>query len=44
VAQDERKREFDEGDAGLFGEQGERVGGVELALVGGVAEVEASAA
>lgn len=42
VTQDERKRELDQGEAGILGKLGESIGGVELALVGGVAQVEAS--
>ena len=41
VVEDEGDRELDQRDAGLVGELGELLDGVELALVGGRREVEA---
>ncbi|HEY1518221.1 MAG TPA: hypothetical protein VGF91_17475 [Solirubrobacteraceae bacterium] len=41
VAPHERERELDQREAGLLSKLGQRVGGGELALVGGVAQIEA---
>ena len=40
VAEHEGDRQLDEGDPGLVGQLGERLGGVELALVLGQGQVE----